>query len=54
MPNNGQSIDVAQYFKNGDILTELYTGQRAMVTDGKILFPKYENKIAIIKKQNEN
>ena len=54
MPNNGQSIDVAQYFRNGDILTELYTGQRAMVTDGKILFPKYENKIAIIKKQNEN
>lgn len=54
MPNNGQSIDVAQYFKNGDILTELYTGQRATVADGKILFPKYENKIAIIKKQNEN
>lgn len=54
MPNNGQSIDVAQYFKNGDILTELNTGQRATVADGKILFPKYENKIAIIKKQNEN
>lgn len=54
MPNNGQSIDVAEYFKNGDILTELYTGQRAIVTDGKVSFPKYENKIAIIKKQNEN
>lgn len=54
MPNNGQSIEVAEFFKNGDILTELYTGQRAMVADGKISFPKYENKIAIIKKQNEN
>lgn len=53
MPNNGQSIEVAEFFKNGDILTELYTGQRAMVADGKISFPKYENKIAIIKKQNE-
>lgn len=53
MPNNGQSIEVVEFFKNGDILTELYTGQRAMVADGKISFPKYENKIAIIKKQNE-
>ena len=51
MPNNGQSIDVAEYFKNGETLTELYTGQRAMVDDGKISFPKYENKLAIIKKQ---
>lgn len=53
LPNDRQSIDVTGYFNNGDILTELYTGQRAMVTDGKISFPKYENKIAIIKKQNE-
>lgn len=50
-PIDGKPVSVAGYFSDGTILTELYTGQRTAVTDGTITFPRYENNIAIIKRE---
>lgn len=48
-PENNQAISVADIFGEGVSVTELYTGQTAIVRDGAVSFPFYENKIAIIK-----
>lgn len=48
-PIADKAIPVAPYYPDGTTLTELYTNQRATVTNGTITFPRYENNIAIIR-----
>ncbi len=48
-PNNGELISTDNIFPDGATVVELYTGQIASVNNGFVSFPKYENKIAIIK-----
>lgn len=48
-PESGKPIPVAGIFADGTLLTELYTGQSAIVKDGLVVFPIYKNNIAIIK-----
>jgi len=47
-PVDNHPVSVAGYFTEGETLMELYSGQKAIVKDGKIQFPHYQNKIAII------
>ena len=49
LPRDNQPISVDGIFKDGTKVTELYTGASAIVSNGSVLFPNYENKIAIIK-----
>ncbi len=48
LPADGTDINVSPFFSDGETLVELYTGQTATVTNGKITFPHYRNNIAII------
>ena len=48
-----QPITVAPVFADGEILTELYTGQTATVKNGRISFPRYENNIAILSAESK-
>lgn len=48
-PNEGESIPTDNIFNDGATVIELYTGRVATVNNGFVSFPKYENKIAIIK-----
>ncbi len=48
-PDPGKGIDVKDLFADGTVVTELYTGNSAVVIDGMASFPYFENKIAIIK-----
>ena len=48
-PNNEELISTDNIFPDGATVVELYTGQIASVNNGFVSFPKYENKIAIIK-----
>lgn len=48
-PTDNQAIPVYNIFANGTNVIELYTGQSAIVCNGAVLFPKFENNIAIIK-----
>lgn len=50
-PENGRGIPVGDIFTDGTTLIELYTSQSARVKDGFVIFPKFENKIAIIKQE---
>ena len=45
----GETIQLGGAFANGTTVTELYTGQTAIVTNGKVRFERIENKVAIIK-----
>ncbi len=47
-PELSEAISVAPYFDDGEVITELYTGVSATVADGKISFPNYPNRIAIL------
>ena len=47
--NSGESINLGNAFLEGSTVTELYTGQTAIVTNGKVRFERIENKVAIIK-----
>ena len=47
--NSGESINLGNAFPEGSTVTELYTGQTAIVTNGKVRFERIENKVAIIK-----
>lgn len=49
MPQDGKPIEVSGVFPEGSIIRELYTGQTATVSSGKVSFPSYENRIAILK-----
>jgi alpha-amylase len=47
-PLAGVPIRVAPYFNDGDVVTELYTKQKATVAGGAVTFPEYLNNIAVI------
>lgn len=49
-PEETGIINLYGVFPDGSEIEELYTGQRAVVTDGKIEFPRYSNHIAILKR----
>lgn len=44
----GKPLEVSPYFKDGDELTELYSGQKATVKDGKITLPSAPSNLWII------
>ena len=44
-------ISVEGIYTDGTTLTELYTGQKAIVTDGAVKFPAYTNNVAVIRKE---
>lgn len=50
-PEAGKPIPVDGIFDNGALLEELYTGQEGRVTDGGIIFPEFENNVAILKEK---
>lgn len=49
MPERAISID--GIYPDGTTLTELYTGQTAIVRDGTVKFPAYTNNVALIRKE---
>lgn len=49
LPNDGAALAVKDIFADGEELIELYTGQTAKVVNGSVTFPKFENKVAILK-----
>ncbi|MDE6753686.1 MAG: hypothetical protein K2J82_03635 [Muribaculaceae bacterium] len=48
-PEDNKAINVGNSFEDGANVAELYTGQTATVRNGSVLFPYFENRIAIIK-----
>lgn len=50
-PEDNQAIPVYDIFADGANVIELYTGQSAIVSNGSVLFPQFDNNIAIIKEQ---
>ncbi len=48
-PEAGASMSVCGVFPDGTLLTELYTGQQAVVTDGSVTFPRYEGNVAVLR-----
>lgn len=51
-PIDGSKISVEGVFDDGTSLIELYTGQKSIVRNGFVSFPRYENSVAIIKKNS--
>ena len=51
-PIDGGKISVKGVFKDGDGVTELYTGQKERICNGCVSFPRYGNSVAIIKKNS--
>ena len=49
-PNPNRGINVSGYFSDGTEVTDLYTGLKSVVKDGKVSFPKYQNHVAVIVK----
>ena len=49
-PEERPTIVVTPYFRDGDEVVELYTGCRAIVVNGCITLPQYENHIAVLAK----
>lgn len=50
-PEDNQAIPVYDIFAEGANVIELYTGQSAIVCNGSVSFPQFENNIAIIKEK---
>lgn len=50
LPQECDAIPIAPYFSDGDVVTELYAGTKAVVANGKVKFPYYQNNIAVIVK----
>ncbi|MDE6536775.1 MAG: hypothetical protein K2M13_01875, partial [Muribaculaceae bacterium] len=50
LPCDSQAIPVDGIFPDGAYVTELYSGSSAIVNNGVVVFPRFENNIAIIKK----
>lgn len=48
-PEDNKAIPVYDIFADGANVIELYSGQSAIVSNGSVLFPQFENNIAIIK-----
>ncbi|MGM9746402.1 MAG: hypothetical protein ACI30H_05540, partial [Paludibacteraceae bacterium] len=42
-----RAIPVAPFFRDGDTLTECYTGQQATVQNGLVRLTRYENGVAV-------
>ncbi len=53
-PTVGKPINVAGFFANGTVLTDLYSGERATVIDNGIRFPQYRNRVAILSLSNKS
>lgn len=53
LPKDGKGTAVAGIFPDGTLLTDLVTGETSRVSGGKISFPRYEGKVAVIKKQRD-
>lgn len=51
-PEAGRPVSVGNVFPDGAIVTELYTGQTAKVTNGALVFPAFENSIAILRQSD--
>lgn len=49
-PENTGKIIVSKYFKDGDIVKDLYTGNTAIVKNGIVKFKDYKNSISIVAK----
>jgi alpha-amylase len=49
MPNEWKPIQVSSIWKDGTKVQELYTGQVTEVKKGKLSFPYYQNRIAVLK-----
>lgn len=49
LPTDGVALTVGDIFADGEELIEIYTGQTAKVINGSVTFPKFENKVAILK-----
>lgn len=47
-PQVGQQIDVSQMFTDGTVVEELYTGQTATVVAGRVMFPSFRNRVAVL------
>ena len=45
-----RAIPVAPFFRNGDALTECYTGQQATVQNGVVRLPEYAHGVAVLVK----
>ncbi len=53
MPNDGETIGVAPYFIEGEILTDLYSGQKSTVNNGKIKFSPTQANVMVITRYNQ-
>lgn len=51
-PIDGKPITLGDVFPDGTEVTELYTGTRAIVRQGRVSFPRYDNRIAVVAKRN--
>lgn len=51
-PIDGKPILLGDAFPDGTEVTELYTGSRAIVHRGRVSFPRYDNRIAIVAKRS--
>lgn len=49
-PESGRVIRVAPFIADGTVVTELYTGHKATVSDGCVMFDDYRGNVAVIKK----
>lgn len=45
-------VNVAGIFADGDAVVELYSGQTATVKDGAVVFPRYDNNLAVITRKH--
>lgn len=50
-PAEDRPIDLYGTFPDGTTLTDLCTGERAVVTRGTVSFPRYLNKVAILRRE---
>lgn len=50
-PVKNRPIPINGIFPNGEIVTELYTGQQAEVVNNAVIFPFFKNKVAILVKK---
>ena len=48
VPNPERGINVGWQFADGTVVTELYTGEKATVKDGRVKFASHRNNVAII------
>ena len=48
VPNPERGINVGGQFADGIVVTELYTGEKGTVKDGRVKFASHRNNVAII------